>query len=367
MATLTLTRKRTVGGSQSLASFEVLVRKVREAFARGNRRIKTEMIRSAWQAGRYIHAHILHHRERAGYGDKALTKLSVRVDISVTTLERALNIYRKLPKIPSALKELELTHLYTLISVPDDKLRLDFAHRAAKEHWSTRKLESKIREEWRDSKRESSKNHRKLVPDDRRPLKPRLGVLYTYRLIESKPVQANPGRLKVDLGFRVHQTDFTARGELKADEIIESRRQESETYTVVSSKREESDLYTYKAWVERVVDGDTQFVEIDLGFSVAIEQYLRLREIDCPEISTEIGKKAKAFVEKCLKTAPFILLTSSRSDKYDRYLSDVFVPLDSKSTVHPSSNEAVVQYDGEDYLYLNNELLLRGLAKRMSG
>lgn len=62
----------------------------------------------------------------------------------------------------------------------------------------------------------------------------------------------------------------------------------------------------------------------------------------------------------------FLLLTSSRFDKYDRYLSDVYVPLDSKSTVHPSSSEAIVQYDGEEYLYLNNELLLRGFAKRMT-
>ena len=86
-----------------------------------------------------------------------------------------------------------------------------------------------------------------------------------------------------------------------------------------------------------------QFVEIDLGFSIAHEQYLRLREIDCPEISTSVGKKAKTFVEKCLKTAPFILLTSSRSDKYDRYLADVFY--------------------GEDR-YLNQELLNAAFADR---
>lgn len=71
-------------------------------------------------------------------------------------------------------------------------------------------------------------------------------------------------------------------------------------------------------------------------------------------------------MEKCLKTAPHILLTSSRSDKYDRYLSDVFVPLDSKSTVRPSAPEALVKYNGQEYLYLNNELLLRGLAERMT-
>ena len=148
------------------------------------------------------------------------------------------------------------------------------------------------------------------------------------------------------------------RSKLKAGQIVESRKLENGSYTVVFSKREESDLYTYKAWVERVIDGDTQFVEIDLGFSIALEQYLRLRGIDSPEINTSEGKKAKAFVEKCLNSAPNILLTSSHSAKYDRYLSDIFVSLNSKSTARASASEALIKYDGLEYLYLNNELWL---------
>lgn len=315
MTTLTVTKKR---AGSSLASFEVLVRKVKETIARGNRRIKTEMVRSAWQVGRYIHIHILHHRGRANYGDDVIVKLSQRIAVSASTLKRSLNVYRELPKIRSALTELDLTHLYSLMSIRDEKLRLEFARRAVEGNWTTRKLDSVIREELRNSETETGTKHRSLVSRSERHvpllLKPKLGVLYSYRLIEfppasgraGKPVQANPGRLKVDLGFRVHHTEFTMRGEIRAGQIVESRKNANGVYSLVSSKREESDLYTYKAWVSRVVDGDTQFVEIDLGFDVAIEQYLRLRGIDCPEISTTEGKKAKAFVEKCLRAYPDI-------------------------------------------------------------
>ena len=195
-------------------------------------------------------------------------------------------------------------------------------------------------------------------------LKPRLGILYTYRLIETKPAQSSPPRLVIDQGFSCRRAAFKMRGKPRANDLVESLKEKDGTYAAVKSKRSEAALYTYKAWVERVIDADTPFVEIDLGFDGETEQYLRLRGIDAPEISTAEGKKAKAFLEACLAPAPFILLTSSRSDKYDRYLADVFIPLEKSSKIRPSAPEALVKYQGQEYLYLNNELLLRRFAVR---
>ena len=386
MANLTLTRKRSSASTNSLASFEVLVRKVRETILVGQQRIEQEKVQTYWKTGRFINQHIiLNKNKRADLGERTVEKLAARIGVDQSVLQRCKRFADKYPVLATWPK-LSWSHFRVLTPIEDDKTRLELTERANRNAWSTDKLESVIRSELRYETKLLTDTHK---PETSAPgmqlLKPKLGTLYTYRLIKSKPVQANPGRLKVDQGFRVHYVDFAIRGELKAGQIVESRKQENGNYSVVSSKRKESDLYTYKAWVERVIDGDTQFVEIDLGFSVALEQYLRLRGIDCPEIGTSEGKKAKAFVEKCLKSAPFILLTSSRSDKYDRYLSDIFVPLrgvqassgrprltgdggvplNSKSTVRPSAPEALVQYDGLEYLYLNNELLLRGLAKRM--
>jgi len=120
------------------------------------------------------------------------------------------------------------------------------------------------------------------------------------------------------------------------------------------------------------VDGDTLYVDVDLGFKTGVLQYLRLRGIDAPEIDTPEGKKARDFVVRELAKVPYIILTSSRSDKYDRYLADVFyLPLknsrEDKRNAPASPERAsrgVWFGEGEDEKYLNQVLLDEGLAQR---
>ena len=59
-------------------------------------------------------------------------------------------------------------------------------------------------------------------------------------------------------------------------------------------------LYTYKATVERVIDGDTLLVRIDLGFRTTIQERVRLRGIDEPEMSTAEGKRTRDYVKATL-------------------------------------------------------------------
>jgi len=84
-------------------------------------------------------------------------------------------------------------------------------------------------------------------------------------------------------------------------------------------------LYTYKATVERVIDGDTLECTIDLGLYTKTRQKLRLRAIDAPELRTTRGQAAKAFVDEKLSGASEIVVKTYKSDKYDRYLADIFV------------------------------------------
>ena len=42
--------------------------------------------------------------------------------------------------------------------------------------------------------------------------------------------------------------------------------------------------YRYRAELDRVVDGDTFDVLIDLGFYIRIKERIRLEEVDTPEI-----------------------------------------------------------------------------------
>ncbi len=96
-------------------------------------------------------------------------------------------------------------------------------------------------------------------------------------------------------------------------------------------------------------------VNIDLGFGNWMRQKLRLRGIDAPEISTQKGQKAKQFVEAVLKDIPFVIIKTHGSDKYDRYLVDIFYIVDEK-------NPQVVLEQG---IFLNQQLLDLGLAKML--
>ena len=64
--------------------------------------------------------------------------------------------------------------------------------------------------------------------------------------------------------------------------------------------------------VERVIDGDTLLVSFDFDCPMSVSQKLRLRGIDCPEIDTEEGQRAKRFVESRLKDCDFIVVKTCK-------------------------------------------------------
>jgi len=112
------------------------------------------------------------------------------------------------------------------------------------------------------------------------------------------------------------------------------------------------ELHNYVGVVERVVDGDTIEVRIDLGFDVWRIESIRLRGVDTPELGTAPGRRAKKFVARKLEEAPFVGLRTYKTDKYARYIADVFY-----HTEKASSHETF-----ERGVFLNQELLDEGLA-----
>ena len=83
-------------------------------------------------------------------------------------------------------------------------------------------------------------------------------------------------------------------------------------------------MFTYTAHITKVVDGDTVDVEIDLGFDIWHKTRLRLAGIDTPEKSTEIGKKVSAYVKEALE-GQTVTITTTKPDKYGRYLAEIFI------------------------------------------
>jgi endonuclease YncB( thermonuclease family) len=68
----------------------------------------------------------------------------------------------------------------------------------------------------------------------------------------------------------------------------------------------------------------------------------------------EAGRAAKQFTQKLVAAAGSILITTTKPDKYDRYLADVFLFSDSTGIT-------------QDPIFLNNALLENGHAARSDG
>ncbi|MFP4473408.1 MAG: DUF1016 N-terminal domain-containing protein [Candidatus Omnitrophota bacterium] len=110
--------------------------------------------------------------------------------------------------------------------------------------------------------------------------------------------------------------------------------------------------YVYKAIVEKVVDGDTLLVRIDLGFTTWKEQRLRLAQIDTPALDEPGGTRAAAFVEEQLAPCAFVMIKTNKIDIYGRYVAHVFY------RKGETDKDAVFEKGN----YLNQELVDRGLA-----
>ena len=58
-------------------------------------------------------------------------------------------------------------------------------------------------------------------------------------------------------------------------------------------------MYEYRVEVDRVIDGDTVDVIIDLGFEVFVKERVRLAGLDAPEVRTrDLFEKEKGIVTK---------------------------------------------------------------------
>jgi micrococcal nuclease len=88
-------------------------------------------------------------------------------------------------------------------------------------------------------------------------------------------------------------------------------------------------MYEYRALVERVIDGDTMQVSIDLGFDIWHRMTIRVAHINAPEKDTPEGKAARTYADYLLPTdgkkTVVVRTYKDRAEKYGRYLADIEV------------------------------------------
>lgn len=93
-------------------------------------------------------------------------------------------------------------------------------------------------------------------------------------------------------------------------------------------------MYQYRSTVERIIDGDTVVLNIDLGFEVRLlDQHVRLSGYDAPELRTKDkaekkrGQAARDHLAALLPVGSQCLLMSesfdSQKGKYGRIIGDI--------------------------------------------
>lgn len=106
--------------------------------------------------------------------------------------------------------------------------------------------------------------------------------------------------------------------------------------------------YKYRAYCERVIDGDTYWLRVDLGFHAALTIPVRLHGVDTPEMNTPEGKAAREFVLHILRPGdvhmdpyelgeePTQLIIESYRDRqsFARWIADVYVAEGGESLAH---------------------------------
>ena len=295
-----------------LIPYETLRREVKKTLLLGQQKIEREKVRTYWKTGKLIDQHIkTTYSSRPDFGKRVVIRLSRDLGIAETVLYRCIRFAQCFPNL-ATWPNLSWSHYRILITLPHTKQRLQITEQANSLEWSVKQLEDKIREIGKGPKPRS-------IPRRAKHFIPKRGRLHTYRIVRQKSSTA----LFIDLGFSSFvelPKEFTKH--LKENDIVEAK---SFSDIKIFNPATSSDLYTYRAELERVIDGDTVWMRVHLGFNFWLRQKLRLRDLDAAELGTKEGEKAKRFVEDQLKNVSAAVVTTTKPDKYDRYLSDIWI------------------------------------------
>ena len=311
----------------TLQNYKKLLVKIQKTIAKTKenivRDVNREKVVMSWEIGREIESN-LKENKGSGYGEELFRQLVKDTTIARTALYQMHNFYKTYPKLPSEEKSLSWSHYRNLIAVKDAKTRAQLECLVIEKNLSTDKLQRAIG----GTKKVKQKNSPEKII---KKLRVTRGKLFTYTTTKEG---------EIDLGFNILlEKNYATSKQVQTDS--------SQAFTLNPSKSS----YTYKAELERVVDGDTIHVKLDLGFGIKHREILRLAKINAAEAETKEGKKATAALKKILKDSSFLIVRTNKTDIYGRYVADVFFGKGSPKKV------------AENGEYLNQLLLDRGLVE----
>lgn len=82
-------------------------------------------------------------------------------------------------------------------------------------------------------------------------------------------------------------------------------------------------VWTVPATILRVIDADSVYAELDLGFAIYHRATIRVEGVDSPELRTERGKLAATWARSLLPPGTNVTVQSCRWEKYGRILGRI--------------------------------------------
>ncbi|MBU1863642.1 MAG: thermonuclease family protein [Candidatus Omnitrophica bacterium] len=324
----------------TLSTYRELISDISEIYEKAQK----HFVRSYWEIGKRIIEVEQDQQIKAKYGAYLIERLSEDLTakygngFSVRNIQYMRRFYLTY-RIAQAPAQLDWTHYQLLSGIKEKGKREELERQVIRGGLGSRQLKDLIKRSRLQTK--AQQLFRETT------LRVSRGQLYTYRIKTIADVSPLEKKTLVDSGFSVLRDVPLAASENFRDGDCVHSIKTGDGYRLEKVAAEKKDLYTYVAFLDRVIDGDTMWLYIDCGFGTWIREKIRLKAIDTPELASQKGQEARTFVERCLKPCPFVIIKTYGSDKYDRYVADLFYAAGEKEP-------AIVAREG---VFLNQQLL----------
>ena len=307
--------------------------------------VTRQKVEMAWRIGKLVQEN-LSKNSQSGYGERLIAQLARDTQLSETVLYKMNSFYKTYKKLPKDDDRLNWSHYRVLAGIKKSEERKYLQDLTLQNGWDSDQLQlevSKSKDDTRPVKsRVETDKPQKIKP---KKIIPARGKLFNYRIAQL-PQSAD---FFLDCGFGIfRKIEEKLPKDLRVEDAIVVTQKNENSYKIKKSGIHPKQLHCYKAQLERVVDGDTIRVILDLGFGIFHTEILRLRAINAAEIGTAEGKKSAATLNKVLKNIEFLVIKTSKTDIYGRYVADVFFA---------EENSQDLQKIADEGTYLNQLML----------
>ena len=369
-----------IGNNFMAKSYEIIRDQIQleinQAALNISRLVNDQKVEMAWKIGQLVDENVTSDQK---YGDKLLQRLEADVLISKSTLYKMRAFFKAYPEIPHHDK-ISWSHYLILTSVQKQEDRNALEAKIRDDAWDVATLRNEVNRlklvaqvnesenNNEDAKEETNANEEAheynidaLNIMNSRKLAPIRGQLFSYKIAsfanQSSVSDQIGKKYYFDCGFSLfHEIPQSLAQTLPQESNIVTTSKNNDIYSVKEATMHPRKLYAYKAYLDRVVDGDTLRVILDLGFGMLHKEIIRLKGINAPEMKTREGKMSAKGLTNILKNVPFLIVKTIKTDLYGRYVADIFL-----------ADENLKDQDAHDVAskgkYLNRILLHRGLAQ----